>query len=73
LHSRPHCESRDSLCVSQPDHYLFGVFPDATWRRLIDDPGLERVDVDDPMQTSTWCSLVRRSAGREIPAADEAG
>jgi hypothetical protein len=30
------------------DHHLFGVFPDATWRRLIDDSGLERVDVDDP-------------------------
>ena len=27
------------------DHHLFGGFPDATWRRLIDD-GLERVDVD---------------------------
>ena len=30
------------------DRHLFGVFPDATWRRLIDDSGLERVDVDDP-------------------------
>jgi hypothetical protein len=30
------------------DHHLSGVFPDATWRRLIDDSGLERVDVDDP-------------------------
>jgi hypothetical protein len=25
----------------------FGVFPDATWRRLIDNSGIERVD--DPM------------------------
>jgi hypothetical protein len=22
------------------DHHLFGFFPDATWRRLIDDSGL---------------------------------
>ena len=29
------------------DHHLFGVFPDATWRRLIDDSGLERVDDPD--------------------------
>jgi hypothetical protein len=35
------------------DHHLFGVFPDATWRRLIDDSGVERVDIDDPMQTLT--------------------
>jgi hypothetical protein len=28
------------------DHCLFGVFPDATWRRLIDDSGRELVDVD---------------------------
>jgi hypothetical protein len=28
------------------DHHLFGVFPDSTWRRLIDDSGLELVDVD---------------------------
>jgi hypothetical protein len=27
------------------DHHLFGDFPDATWRRLIDDSGLEHVDV----------------------------
>jgi hypothetical protein len=42
------------------DHHLFGVVPDATWRRLIDDSGLELVDVDveAPMQTSTWRSLV---------------
>jgi hypothetical protein len=30
------------------DHHLIDVFPDATWCRLIDDSGLERVDVDDP-------------------------
>jgi hypothetical protein len=30
-------------------HRLFGVFLDATWRRLIDDSGVERVDVDGPM------------------------
>jgi hypothetical protein len=30
-------------------HRLFGVFPDATWRRLIDDSGVKRVDVDGPM------------------------
>jgi RNA-directed DNA polymerase len=43
------------------DHHLFGVFPDATWRRLIDDPDVaaERVVL-----------VGRRPAGREVPAAD---
>jgi hypothetical protein len=57
------------------DRHLFGVFPDATWRRLIDDSGLERVDVDvdDRIQTSTWCSLVdvppaENPGGRSTPA-----
>jgi hypothetical protein len=50
-------EPGQPLCIEH-DHHLFGVFPNATSRGLIDDSGLERVDVDDPMQTSTWCSLV---------------
>jgi hypothetical protein len=52
------------------DHHLFGVFPDATWRRLIDDSGLERVDVDDPDADEHVVFVGRRPAGREIPAAD---
>ena len=57
------------------DHHLFGVFPDATWRRLIDDSGLERVDVDvdDPMQTSTWCSLVGVPPAEKFRRQIEAG
>jgi hypothetical protein len=39
-------QRRDSLCVSSTTTNLFGVFPDATWRRLINDPGLKRVDVE---------------------------
>jgi hypothetical protein len=34
------------------------------------DFAIERADVDEPMQTSTWCSLVDVPPGREIPAAD---
>ena len=44
-------------------HRLFGVFPDATWRRLIDDSGVERVDAHVVF-------VGRRPAGREILAAD---
>jgi hypothetical protein len=62
--SRSHCEPGRPLRIEH-DHHLFGVFPDATWRRLIEDSGLELVEVDDPMQTSTWCSLV------DVPSAEE--
>jgi hypothetical protein len=42
------------------DHHLFGVFPDATWRRLMDDSvsSASTSTSTTPMQTSTWCSLV---------------
>jgi hypothetical protein len=40
------------------DHHLFGVFPDATWRRLIDDSVSSSSPSTTPMQTNTWCSLV---------------
>jgi hypothetical protein len=33
--------------VAPVSHHLFGVVPDAAWR-IIDDSGLERVDVDGP-------------------------
>jgi Tetracyclin repressor-like, C-terminal domain len=54
-------------------HHLFGVFPDATWRRLIDGSGAGRAGVDDPMRTRTWCSLAGvppagNSGGRSRPA-----
>jgi hypothetical protein len=49
---------RDKLCVSSTTTTSFGVFPDDTWRRLIDDSALERVESTTPLQTSTWCSLV---------------
>jgi hypothetical protein len=55
------------------DHHLFGVFPDATWRRLIDDSVLERVDVDEPNADEHVVLVGRRPAGREIPAADRGG
>jgi hypothetical protein len=55
------------------DHHLFGVFRDATWRRLIEDSGLERVDVDDPMQTSTLCSLVGVPPAEKFRRQVEAG
>jgi len=34
--------------------------------RLIDDSGVERVDVDDPVQTRTWCSLAGSPPSREL-------
>jgi hypothetical protein len=40
-------EPGQPLRIEHDDHHLFRVFPDAT-RRLIDDSGLELVDVDDP-------------------------
>jgi len=55
------------------DHHLFGVFPDATWRRLIDDSGLELVDVDVPDPEEHVVFVSRRPAGREIPRQIEAG
>ena len=55
------------------DHHLFGVFPDATWRRLIDDSGLGLVDVDEPDADEHVVFVGRRPAGREIPAQIEAG
>jgi hypothetical protein len=55
------------------DHHLFGVFPDTTWRRLIDDSGLERVDVDDPDADEHVVFVGRRPAGREIRRQIEAG
>jgi hypothetical protein len=70
--SRPHCESQGQLRIEH-DHHLFGVFRDATWRRLIEDSGLERVDVDDPMQTSTLCSLVGVPPAEKFRRQVEAG
>jgi hypothetical protein len=55
------------------DHHLFGVFPDATWRRLIDDSGLERVDVDDLDADEHVMFVGRRPAGREFRRQIEAG
>jgi hypothetical protein len=52
------------------DHHLFGVFPDATWRRLIDDSGLER---DDPDANETWCSLVGVPPAEKFRRQVEAG
>jgi hypothetical protein len=49
-------------------HHLFGVFPDATWRRLIDDSGLERVDVDEHV-----VFVGRRPAGEKFRRQVEAG
>jgi hypothetical protein len=54
--------------LREHDHHLFGVFPDATWRRLIDDSGLVDVDVETPMQTSTWFVGRRPPADRQIKA-----
>lgn len=36
------------------DHHVFGVFPEQTWRRLVEQAGLELVDldVDDPTKAS---------------------
>jgi hypothetical protein len=45
------------------DHHLFAVFPDASWRRLIDDP-----DADEHV-----LFVGRRPAGREIRRQIEAG
>jgi hypothetical protein len=42
----------------QHDYHLFGVFPDATWHRLIDDSVSSSSTSTSPMQTSTWCSLI---------------
>jgi hypothetical protein len=58
------------------DHHLFGVIPDATWGRLIDDSGLERVevDVDEPDADEHVVFVGRRpsgprnSGGRSRPA-----
>ena len=55
------------------DPHLFGVFADATWRRLIDDSGLERVDVDDPDADEHVVFAGRRPAGREFRRQIEAG
>ena len=43
--------------------------------RLIDDSGLERVDVDvdDPMQTSMWCPLVDVRPAEKFRRQIEAG
>jgi hypothetical protein len=45
-------------------------FPDATWRRLIDDSGLER---DDPDANETWCSLVGGTPAEKFRRQVEAG
>jgi len=44
------------------DHHVFGVFPDATWRRLIEAAGLELldVDVDDPEEGEHVVFVARR-------------
>jgi hypothetical protein len=55
------------------DHHFFGVFPDATWRRLIDDSGLELVDVDDPDADEHVVFVGRRPADRELRRQIEAG
>ena len=65
-------ESRQPLRIEH-DHHLFGVFPDATWRRLIDDSGLERLDVDDPDADEHVVFVGPRPAGRELRRQIEAG
>jgi hypothetical protein len=59
----------------EPDHHLFGVFPDATWRRLDDHSGLERVSgyIDDPDADERVAFVGRRPAGREFRRQIEAG
>ncbi|MFL5971338.1 MAG: hypothetical protein ACJ750_03040 [Gaiellaceae bacterium] len=69
--SRSHCDPGRPLRI-ELDHHLFGVFPDATWRRLIDDSGLEFVDGDDPDADEHVVFVGRRPVGGEIPAQIEA-
>jgi SAM-dependent methyltransferase len=47
------------------DHHLEGLFPDATWRRLIQDAGLELLDleVEDPHKGERVVFVGRRVAG----------
>jgi SAM-dependent methyltransferase len=44
------------------DHHVVGLFPDATWRRLIDEAGLELAepDVEDPYATEHVVYVARR-------------
>jgi len=46
------------------DHHVFGLFPEATWRRLIDEAGLELVEptVDDPHAGEHAVFVARRPA-----------
>jgi SAM-dependent methyltransferase len=46
------------------DHHVFGVFPNATWRRLITESGLELVDVDveDPYAGEHAVYVAKRPA-----------
>jgi hypothetical protein len=60
-------------CLAHEHDRLFGVFPDATWRRLIDDSGLELVDVDDPDADEHVVFVGRRLVGREFRRQIEAG
>jgi SAM-dependent methyltransferase len=47
------------------DHHVVGLFPESTWRRLIEDAGLElvEVDVEDPYAEEHAVFVARRSAG----------
>ena len=75
----PSTPSLQRRCLTRTEHlrehdqHLFGVFPDATWRRLIDDSGLELVDVDvdDPDADEHVVFVGRRPPrprGRSRPA-----
>ena len=46
------------------DHHVFGVFPDATWRQLIEEVGLELVelDVEDPFADEHAVFVARKPA-----------
>jgi hypothetical protein len=48
------------------DPHLFGVFADATWRRPIDDSGLECVDVDVPDADEDVVFVGRRPTRRDF-------
>jgi hypothetical protein len=55
------------------DHHLFRVFPDAMWRRLIDDSVSSLSTSTTPMQTNTWCSLVGVPPAEKFRRQIEAG
>jgi hypothetical protein len=54
-------ESSKALRVEQ-DHQVFGVFPDATWRTLLEEAGLEILDPggEDPHAGERVLLVARR-------------